>query len=127
MKLEKTHPGSCHCKAIKFEVDLPQGLVDPKRCNCSFCRRRGTIVAATPQKGFRLLSGDERLSVYEFNTRTAKHFFCSICGIHTHNISRTNPDQIRFNIACLEGLNPFELGEVPVSDGVNHPADRLKE
>lgn len=124
MKLKSVHPGSCHCQAVEFEVHLPDGLRDPKRCNCSFCRRRGTIVAAASQNEFKILKGSERLTLYEFNTRTAKHYFCSVCGIHTHNVSRTNPDQIRFNIGCLDGVNPFEIQNVPTSDGINHPADR---
>lgn len=124
MELRKIHPGSCHCEAVKFEVHLPNGLEDPKRCNCSFCRRRGTIVAATFKDGFKIVAGAEKLKLYEFTTKTAKHYFCSLCGIHTHNVSRTNPNQIRFNVGCLEGVDPFELGEVPVSDGINHPADK---
>jgi hypothetical protein len=27
-------------------------------------------------------------------------------------------------VACLEGIDPFALGTIPVNDGVNHPADR---
>ncbi|UYL09799.1 GFA family protein [Bdellovibrio sp. SKB1291214] len=124
MKIAVNHPASCHCHSVKFEVELTNGIEDPKRCNCSFCRRRGTIVAMVPREKFKVLQGADRLSLYEFNTRTAKHYFCSVCGIHTHNVSRTNPHQIRFNVGCLEGVDPFELGDVPVSDGLNHPADR---
>lgn len=124
MKTMLNHPASCHCQAIKIEVELVHGIEDPKRCNCSFCRRRGTIVAVVPKDRFKILEGVDKLSLYEFNTRTAKHYFCSVCGIHTHNVSRTNPNQIRFNVGCLEGVDPFELGNVPVSDGVHHPADR---
>lgn len=126
MEIMKVHQASCHCRAVKLEIQLPNGIQDPKRCNCSFCRRRGTIVAVVAKEGFKVLEGTEKLTLYEFNTKTAKHYFCSVCGIHTHNISRTNPNQIRYNVGCLEGVNPFELGEVPVSDGVNHPADRLR-
>ncbi|WP_413558633.1 GFA family protein [Bdellovibrio sp. HCB209] len=124
MKLQVNHPASCHCQSIKFEIELSNGIEDPKRCNCSFCRRRGTIVAVVPKEKFRIIEGSEKLSLYEFNTRTAKHYFCSICGIHTHNVSRSNPNQIRYNVGCLEGIDPFDLGTVPTSDGVNHPADQ---
>lgn len=124
MKLELKHQGSCHCREVLFEIELSNGIEDPKRCNCSFCRRRGTIVAVVPKEKFKILKGSDQLSLYEFNTRAAQHYFCSVCGIHTHNVSRTNPNQIRFNVGCLEGVNPFELGDVPVSDGINHPVDR---
>jgi hypothetical protein len=87
------------------------------------CRRRGAIVATAPIGGLRITSGAERLRVYQFNTNTAKHFFCSICGIYTHHQRRSNPDQCSFNIGCLEGVDPFEVEEVTVYDGVNHPRD----
>ncbi len=64
------------------------------------------------------------MRLYQFNTKTAKHFFCSKCGIHTHHQRRSNPAEYSYNVGCLEGVNPFELGPVPTYDGVNHPADR---
>ncbi len=54
---------------------------------------------------------------------TAKHYFCAVCGIYTHHQKRADPDQYGFNIGCLEGVNPLELGEVETADGINHPAD----
>ena len=87
------------------------------------CRRRGAIVASVPLADLDIVAGDDKLSLYQFNTHTAKHFFCSVCGIYTHHQRRSNPTQYGFNVACLEGVNPFELDEVPVYDGVNHPAD----
>lgn len=124
MRLDPIHRGACHCGAVQFEVDLPDGLVDPRRCDCSMCRRRGAIAASVPLDGIRILQGEDKLSLYQFNTMTAKHYFCSVCGIYTHHQRRSNPQQYGFNIACLDGVNPFELGEVPVMDGINHPADR---
>lgn len=64
------------------------------------------------------------MKLYQFNTMTAKHYFCSNCGIYTHHQRRSNPDQYGFNVGCLEGVNPFDLGEVAIYDGINHPADR---
>lgn len=124
MDIKAVHPGACHCGAVKFEVDLPNGLVSPQRCDCSFCRRRGAIAASVPLDGLRIVEGREFLSLYQFNTRTAEHYFCSRCGIYTHHRRRSNPQEYGFNVGCLDGVNPFELGEVPVSDGVNHPSDR---
>lgn len=124
MEIKPVHKASCHCGSVKFEVSLPNGLVDPGRCNCSMCRRRGAIVASVPLDGLKITEGAEFLSLYQFNTKTAKHYFCSKCGIYTHHQSRSNPEQYDFNVGCLEGVDPFELGEVPVYDGVNHPADR---
>ena len=64
-----------------------------------------------------------RFSVYQFNTGTAKHFFCSKCGIYTHHQRRSNPHQFGVNVACLSGLSPFDFEDVVVFDGVNHPED----
>lgn len=85
---------------------------------------RGAIVANVELDGIKILKGADKLTLYQFNTMTAKHYFCSICGIYTHHQRRSNPKQYGFNVACLEGVNPFELGEVPTMDGINHPSDR---
>ena len=118
------HPASCHCGAVKFELHLPQGIVNPRRCNCSFCRRRGAIVASVPLSGITVLQGQEFQKLYQVHTGTAKHYFCTQCGIYTHHQRRSNPAEYGYNVACLEGVNPFDLGEVPTSDGVHHVADR---
>ncbi len=124
MKIKPIHSGSCHCGSVQFELSLPNGLEQLRRCDCSMCRRRGAIVASVPLDGINIIKGREFLSLYQFNTKTAKHYFCSNCGIYTHHQRRSNPEEYGFNVACLEGVNPYELGEVPVMDGVNHSADR---
>jgi hypothetical protein len=55
---------------------------------------------------------------------TAKHYFCSNCGIYTHHQRRSNPEQYSYNVGCLEGVNPFDIADIPTSDGVNHSSDR---
>ena len=87
------------------------------------CRRRGAIVATATVDGFRITSGEDSLSVYQFNTGTAKHFFCSACGIYTHHLRRSNPNLYSFNVGCLDGIDPFDVEEVSVYDGVRHPRD----
>jgi len=124
MEAEKIHKASCHCGAVQYELTLPNGLDELRRCNCSMCRRRGAIVSSVTLDGIKITKGKNVLSLYQFNTMTAKHYFCSKCGIYTHHQRRSNPDQYGFNVACLEGVDPFELGEVQMLDGVNHPADQ---
>jgi hypothetical protein len=124
-EIKAKHKASCHCGTVVLELDLPDGIVNPRRCDCSMCRRRGTIVASVPLAGVRVVQGESALKLYQFNTKTAKHFFCSNCGIYTHHQRRSNPSQYGYNVGCLEGVNPFLLGEVPTNDGVNHPADRI--
>ncbi|MDZ7840968.1 MAG: GFA family protein [Gammaproteobacteria bacterium] len=117
------HKASCHCGMVELELDLPDGLVDPKRCNCSICRRKGAVMAYVPLSGLRVLKGAEYLKLYQFNTRIAKHYFCSRCGIYTHHQTRSNPNEYGFNVGCLDGVNPYDITDVPTSDGINHEAD----
>lgn len=82
------------------------------------------IVASVTLDAIRIVKGQEALRLYQFNTNTAKHYFCSVCGIYTHHQRRSNPHQYGYNVGCLDGVNPFDLGDVVTNDGVNHPADR---
>lgn len=122
--IQPRHRASCHCGSVQLELDLPDGIVDPRRCDCSICRRKGAIVASVPLSGIHILQGQEVLKLYQFNTQTARHYFCSNCGIYTHHQRRSNPQQYGYNVGCLEGVNPFDLADVPTNDGVHHPADR---
>ncbi|AVV84611.1 MULTISPECIES: GFA family protein [Shewanella] len=122
--IQPKHRASCHCGAVVLELSLPNGIENPRRCDCSICRRKGAIVGSVPLAGIKILKGEDALKLYEFNTKTAKHYFCSNCGIYTHHQRRSNPHEYGYNIGCLEGVNPFELENVPTNDGVNHPADR---
>ena len=122
--IQLKHKASCHCGEVVFELDLPDGLVDVRRCDCSLCRRRGAVAASIPLSGIKILKGEHLLKLYQFNTKTAKHYFCSSCGIYTHHQRRSNPSQYGFNVGCLEGINPLKILDVPTYDGVNHPADR---
>jgi hypothetical protein len=74
-------------------------------------------MASVPVDKLKIIKGEDKLTLYQWNTKTAKHYFCNICGIYTHHQRRKNPGEFGLNIACLEGVNPFELGEIPVADG----------
>jgi hypothetical protein len=115
--------GSCHCGSVKFEVVLVDGLNTARRCNCSICRMRGAVAVSALIEDLKITSGEEKLTLYQFNTREAKHFFCSICGIYTHHQRRSNPREFGINIACLEGLSPFDIEEVKVLNGNEHLND----
>ena len=114
--------GACHCGTVRFEVRLSGGIESARRCTCSLCAMRGAVAVTAPYGAIRYTDGEDRLTLYQFNTRTAEHYFCSICGIYTHHRRRSNPDEIGVNLACLEGQTPF-LAEVIVNDGVHHPSD----
>lgn len=111
--------GTCHCQAVEFVVELENGLEDIRRCNCSLCRRKGAIIASVPIEKLKVIKGEENLTLYQWNSKTAKHYFCKTCGIYTHHQRRSNPSLFGFNIACLEGVNPFDYEDVPVGDGAS--------
>lgn len=119
------HLAHCHCGAVELELSLPNGIEKPRRCDCSLCRRKGAIVASVKLDGIRIVRGEDSLSLYQFNTHTAKHYFCSKCGIYTHHQRRSDPTEYGFNVGCLEGVNPYELGEIATLDGVNHQGYRM--
>jgi hypothetical protein len=118
-----TTTGACHCGAVRFQVRLTNGLHTARRCTCSYCRMRGAIAVSADVGGIEILSGADALATYSFNTGTAKHFFCSKCGIYTHHQRRSNPHQYGVNVACLTGMSPFDFDNVVVFDGENHPSD----
>ena len=122
-KILKKHKATCHCGAVEIQIDLPDGIVEPGRCDCSICRRKGAVVAAVPLDALTVVKGKEFLTLYRFNTKTARHYFCSICGVYTHHQSRVDPGQFDFNIGCLEGVNPLDIENLLIFDGVNHPSD----
>ena len=123
MSEAKTVNGACHCGAVRFTVKLSEGLEKPRRCNCSYCRMRGAVAVSARLGDLTLTSGADVLSLYQFNTRTAEHYFCSVCGIYTHHRRRSKPDEIGVNVACLEGISPFDFACVPVLEGAQHPKD----
>lgn len=124
VEIKKVHTLRCHCGGVELELSLPNGIEKPRRCDCSICRRKGAVVASVKLDGIKIVKGQELLKLYTFNTHTAKHYFCSECGIYTHHQRRSDPSEYGYNVGCLEGVNPFDLGDVVTNDGVNHPADR---
>ncbi|MAQ38337.1 MULTISPECIES: GFA family protein [Thioclava] len=123
-EIQSPHRLTCHCGAVEMEVTLSDGLSTKRRCDCSFCRRRGAVAVSAPLSGILIVKGENNLTLYQFGTMTAKHYFCKTCGIYTHHQRRSNPNQYGVNAACLEGVNPRDLDPAPWNDGVNHPTDR---
>ena len=87
---------------------------------------RGAVAVTSTPEAFRITQGEDKLATYRFNTRTAEHHFCSVCGIYTHHKRRSAPNQLGVNVACLEGVSPFDFRELVVFDGSRHPADNAE-
>ena len=115
--------GTCHCGAVRFTATLTEGFASAPRCTCSICRMRGAVAVTSTNEAFKITEGEDFLATYRFNTNTAEHHFCTVCGIYTHHKRRSNPDQLGVNVACLEGISPFDFEEVIVYDGQRHPGD----
>ena len=97
------YQGGCHCGRVRFEVTT--NFEQVVECNCSICTKKGFLHLMVDPAQFRLLTAAEQMSLYQFNTKTAKHYFCSVCGIHSYYIPRSHPDKIDVNVRCLEGVD----------------------
>lgn len=109
MVTNNVYGGGCHCGAIRFEVTVKN--YDAIECNCSICRKKGFIHLIVSSQDFKLIKGENFLSTYTFNTHTAKHHFCRVCGIHSFYIPRSHPESIDVNIRCLDDdiLSKFNI------------------
>ena len=112
----KIYEGGCHCGRVRFRVtgDLDE-TVD---CNCSLCSMKGFLHLIVSLEQFQCISGEGELSTYQFGTKTAKHTFCRVCGVHPFYVPRSDPDKIDVNVRCLDGVDTAVLSPKPF-DGRN--------
>ena len=122
---DHVYHAACHCKTVRFTLKLTDGLRTARRCNCSFCSMRGAVALSANLENIEVLEGREALTLYQFNTGEAKHYFCSRCGIYTFHQRRSAPDQYGINAACIENMSPFDFEKVPVMEGLLHPKDKV--
>ena len=114
----KTYNGSCSCSKVTFEVSTK--LTRISKCNCSICTKKGIIHHVVDQNQFNLISGKDSLSLYQFGTMRAKHYFCKHCGIHLFNNPRTYPEKVSVNVNCLDDYDlEKEMPKVFKFDGKN--------
>jgi len=99
----RTYTGGCHCGRVRFEVT--SDLARVVECNCSICTRKGYLHLIVPPDRFRLLTGGEDLTTYQFGSRTARHHFCRHCGVASFYVPRSHPDHIDVNVRCLHGVD----------------------
>jgi hypothetical protein len=110
------HNGSCHCGTIRFTVNAE--ITELTTCDCSLCVKRNALMARVTDQALTVLGGEEALTLYEWNTRRAKHYFCKHCGIYVFHRKRAMPDHFGVNVFCLQG---FYIASVPVraTEGAN--------
>ena len=109
--------GGCHCGAVRFEAALPD-VVEAQDCNCSICGMTGFIHLIVPENRFRLLADGAALTTYAFNTRVARHLFCTVCGVKSFYRPRSNPDGWSINARCLDDIEALDISVTPF-DGRN--------
>jgi hypothetical protein len=111
------HTGGCHCGRVRFEVLAP-ARITVSECNCSVCSKAGYLHLIVPADRFKLLTGQEVIATYTFNTGTAKHLFCAVCGIKSFYVPRSHPDGFSVNARCLDAGTVEAMVIVPL-DGRN--------
>lgn len=101
MDTRRAYKGSCHCGRVTFELDARLDYV--MQCSCSLCRRVGALWHGASESSVRI-AGETELTLYQFYTRTAKHYHCRHCGVH--------------NVRCIDAVDPSSL-PVRHFDGAN--------
>lgn len=103
--MPQTLNGHCHCRAVEFEVQFEGEVKFGLRCNCSLCRRKGALMVPVPVEQLKVVKGRENLSLYQWGSKKAKHYFCKTCGIYTHHQRFINPKEFCFNVGCVDGIS----------------------
>ena len=109
------YKGACHCGAVQFEIDTE--IEELTQCDCSLCRKKNALMTQVHDSRFRLIAGEDKLGLYQWNTRVARHHFCTVCGIYTFHRKRSAPDSYGVNVFCLESFDPTTL-RIRKADGV---------
>ncbi len=109
----RPYSGGCHCGSVRYEVDADLSQV--MACNCSICRKRGALLTFVPADKFRLGSGEDVLTDYQFNKKVIHHLFCSTCGVGSFARGRgpNGAEMIAINVHCLDGVDPNKLKITP--------------
>ncbi len=114
----------CHCEKVELEVKLPKKIENIVRCNCTLCKRKGTAMIPLGPNDLEIIKGKDILNCYQYHTKTAKHFFCSNCGIYTHHNPRRDPKSYVINAGCLDNIDIHNFNNIKNIDGRNHPLDK---
>ena len=114
--MKKTYKGGCQCGAVRYEVAADIGKVIS--CNCSRCGKLGSLLAAADKADFKLLSGEDRLTDYQFNKKAIHHPFCTTCGIQSYAYGKGpgGREMVMVNVRCLDGVDAEQF-EVMKFDG----------
>jgi hypothetical protein len=106
----KEYKGGCHCGKVQYRVkaDLGGTLVT---CNCSICKRTGSVLTFVEPDRFKLEKGEAALTDYQFASKNIHHLFCSTCGIRSFARGKgaDGKPMIAVNVRCLDGVDVSSL------------------
>ena len=97
----------CHCGSVQLNVETDLSVI--KQCNCSMCKRKNAKMNILPKESIKLIQGEDNLSLYQFGTNVAKHYFCKKCGVYTHHFRKSDPNGIGINIGCIDEVDSFSI------------------
>lgn len=99
------YKGGCHCGKIAIEVEGELAAVIS--CNCSICRRKGSLLWAVPRDSLEVQARDDDMGRYVFNRHAIEHRFCRICGIHPFAEDAAGPMEpsAYINVRCLDDVD----------------------
>ena len=107
----ETFNGSCHCGAVKFEVDLDLGK-GGSHCNCSICNKIGQLGVIAKPEAFRLLTSETALSIYEWGAKISQRYFCKTCGVHCFArgfLEQIGGAYVSVNLNAVDGIEPSAI------------------
>ena len=107
------HQGSCHCGAVRFEVEVD--ATSGSRCNCSVCTKVAGLNAVTKPSAFVLSTGEASLTAYEWGGRIGKRYFCKECGVTCFgrgHLAELGGDYVSVNLNCLNDIDPKDVSVV---------------
>lgn len=108
--------GECHCGAVKFKFESV--ITELTTCDCSICIRKNALMLKVHESEFKLITGENNLTEYQFHTKTARHYFCRTCGIYPFHRKRVTPEFYGINVHCLNNF-PFDTFPVRETNGSN--------
>ena len=115
---------TCHCKNVRLDIKM-KTLQKIEKCNCSMCSRKFAAYFFVDVDKLSLANGQDSLAEYNFHSKQARHFFCRICGVHTHHLMRVDPTKYAVNLACLTDVKIEDYSEIKYWNGRDHPKDNF--